>query len=95
MIRQGSRKGNWLGRSNLPPHPYPISEQYIRLVQWEDETYNRLSELMQHIIEHSEKKDESEIYRHFNRLFAGEEMLSAILAKEVHATYRTSIMRQH
>jgi len=65
------------------------AEQYIRLVQWEDETYNRLSELMQHIIEHSEKKDEAEIYRHFNRFLAGEEMLSAILAKEVHAAYRT------
>ena len=50
---------------------------------------SRLSELIQQIINHTEKKDESEIYRYFNRFLAGEDMVGAILAKEVYAAYKT------
>ena len=65
------------------------AEQYIRQLQWEDEQYSRLSGLMQQIIKHTEKKDESEIYRYFNRFLAGEDILGAILAKEVYVAYKT------
>ena len=64
------------------------AEPYIRQLQWEDEQYSRLSELMQQIIKHTEKKDESEIYRYFNRFLADEDLLGAILAKEVYAAYK-------
>ena len=65
------------------------AEQYILQLQWEDGQYDRLSEFMQEIIKCTEKKDESEIYRYFNLFLAGEDMLSAILAKEVYAACKT------
>lgn len=65
------------------------AKQYIIQLQWEDGQYERLSELMQQIIKCAEKKDESEIYRYFNRFLAGEDMLGAILAKEVCTACKT------
>lgn len=59
------------------------AEPYIRQLQWEDKQFDRLSELMQKITERTEKNGEFEIYRYFNRFLAGEEMLGAILAKEI------------
>ena len=65
------------------------AEPYIQQLQWEDDQYNKFSELIRWIIKCTEKKDESEVYRYFNRFLAGENMLSAILTKEVCAACKT------
>lgn len=63
--------------------------QYILQLQWEDGQYDRLSELMQKIIQCTEAKDELEIYRYFNLFLAGEDMLSTILTKEICTVCKT------
>lgn len=59
------------------------AEQFIQQFQWEDRQFDKFSEWLQQTIKSIGKKDESEVYRYFNRFLAGDLTLSAILTKEV------------
>lgn len=59
------------------------AEAYLQRLQWCDEKYDRLVNTINNIVKNMETKDEEQVYELLNRFMAGNQMLSAILTKEI------------
>lgn len=59
------------------------AQDYIIKLQWCEQKYNKLVEAIMDVAKHMREKDENQIYDYFNMFMAGNQMLSAILTKEI------------